>query len=184
MRETGTERGQAAGEWRASNDPAEFEKLVREHQAMVFSMARHFLGNREAAEELAQDVFLQLYHHLGSICSPSHLRAWLRRVTVHRCIDAARRGSRLRAISLEDAPQPAAVSVSSDPLLARTLERLVQSLPHKARLAVILRYQEELELEEIAQVLDLPVNTVKSSLRRSLALLRAKMARANHGAYV
>jgi RNA polymerase sigma-70 factor, ECF subfamily len=49
---------------------------------------------------------------------------------------------------------------------------------------LVLRYQEELELKEIAELVDLPLNTVKSSLHRSLAFLRAKMARANHGAYV
>jgi RNA polymerase sigma-70 factor (ECF subfamily) len=181
--ESGTARTRIAGELRANDDPAEFEKIVREHQAMVFSLARHFLGNRETAEELAQDVFLQLYHHLGSICSPEHLRAWLRRVTVHRCIDTARRQPRAHIVSFDDTVQPA-VSNRSDPLLAETLERLVQSLPPKARLVVILRYQEELELREIADVLSLPVNTVKSSLKRSLALLREKMTRANHGAYV
>jgi RNA polymerase sigma-70 factor, ECF subfamily len=180
--QAGTER-QAAGDWRVSNDPAEFEKLVREYQAMVFSLARHFLGNPEAAEELAQDVFLQLHRHLGSICSPMRLRAWLRRVTVHRCIDAARREPRLRAVSLEDVPEPAA-SAAPDPLLGRTLERMVQSLPSKARLMVILRYQEDLELREIAELVNLPVNTVKTSLHRALALLRAKMARAHYGAYV
>jgi RNA polymerase sigma-70 factor, ECF subfamily len=182
--ESGTQGTRAAGKWRASDDPAEFEKLVREHQAMVFSLARHFLGNPERAEELAQDVFLQLYHHLGSICSPLHLRSWLRRVTVHRCIDAARREPRVRTVRLDDAAQPAAVSVLPDPLLAQTLERLIQSLPSKARLVLVLRYQEELELKEIAELVDLPLNTVKSSLHRSLAFLRAKMARANHGAYV
>lgn len=170
-------------EWRARGDPAEFEKLVREHQAMVFSLARNFLGNAEAAEELAQDVFLQLYHDLGNICSPLHLRAWLRRVTVHRCIDATRREPRLRTLSLDDAAPPAVVSTPHDPLLAQTLERLIQSLPSRARLLLILRYQEELELKEIAELLNLPVNTVKTSLQRSLALLRAKMARVNHGAY-
>jgi RNA polymerase sigma-70 factor (ECF subfamily) len=182
--QTGTERTQVTGEWRVSDDPAEFEKLVREHQAMVFSLACNFLGNRETAEELAQDVFLQLSRHLGSICSPLHLRAWLRRVTAHRCIDAARRAPRVRAVSLEDALQPAAASPDPDPLLARTLERLVRSLPPKARLMLILRYQEDLELREIAELVDLPVNTVKSSLHRSLALLRAKLARVNYGAYV
>jgi RNA polymerase sigma-70 factor, ECF subfamily len=181
---TGTVRMQATGEWRLSNDPAEFEKLVREHQGMVFSMARHFLGNTETAEELAQDVFLQLYQNLGSICSPLHLRAWLRRVTVHRCIDAARRQPRVRVVSLEEAPQPAAALTALDPLITRTLERLVQSLPPRARLVLILRYQEDLELGEIAELVGLPVNTVKSSLHRALAFLRAKMARANHGAYV
>ncbi len=180
----GTEQGQTAARWPVGDDPAEFEKVERQHQAMVFSLARSFLGNWEAAEDVAQEVFLQLYHHLGSICSPLHLRGWLRRVTAHRCIDMARRGPRLQPVSLEQMPEPATSWVHSDPLLAGTLERLVGSLPPKARLVLILRYQEEVEMREIAELLDMPLNTVKSSLRRSLEILRAKMTRVADGVRV
>jgi RNA polymerase sigma-70 factor, ECF subfamily len=170
--------------WRASKDPAEFEKIVRAQQSMVFSLACHFLGNRESAEELAQDVFLQLYDHLESICSPAHLRFWLRRVTVHRCIDYGRRETRQRTLSLDEAAEPAAASQPPDPLLAQTLDRLVQSLPAKARMVLILRFQEELELREIAEAMEMPINTVKSSLQRTLAILRVKMGRFAEGVRV
>ena len=62
-------------------------------------------------------------------------------------------------------------------MLAETLRRLVETLPEKARMVVVLRYQEDLEPAEIAKVLEMPVNTVKSHLRRSLALLRDKLSR-------
>jgi RNA polymerase sigma-70 factor (ECF subfamily) len=62
-------------------------------------------------------------------------------------------------------------------MLAETLRRVVDTLPEKPRLVVLLRYQEDLEPAEIAEVLDMPVNTVKSHLRRSLALLREKLTR-------
>jgi RNA polymerase sigma-70 factor (ECF subfamily) len=61
--------------------------------------------------------------------------------------------------------------------MALTLQRLVAALPDKPRLVVTLRYQEDLEPAEIARVLDMPVNTVKSHLRRSLTLLREKVTR-------
>jgi RNA polymerase sigma-70 factor (ECF subfamily) len=62
-------------------------------------------------------------------------------------------------------------------MLAETLRRVVDTLPEKPRLVVLLRYQEDLEPAEIAEVLEMPVNTVKSHLRRSLALLREKLTR-------
>ena len=62
-------------------------------------------------------------------------------------------------------------------MLSETLRRLVETLPEKARMVVILRYQEDLEPAEISKMLDMPVNTVKSHLRRSLALLRDKLSR-------
>jgi RNA polymerase sigma-70 factor, ECF subfamily len=71
-----------------------------------------------------------------------------------------------------------------DPLLEEKLWRLVGTLPDKSRMAVILRYQEELELREIAEVMEIPINTVKSSIERALELLRTKLARSMGGVKV
>jgi RNA polymerase sigma-70 factor (ECF subfamily) len=151
----------------------DFESLVRRHQAMVFSIALHFLQDRPAAEELAQDVFLQLHRHLDAMQSADHVIFWLRRVTTHRCIDYSRR-RRFRFLRLDSAPEPVADVRVADPLLARRLHALVATLPAPARMAVVLRYQEDLTPEEIARVLDRPVATVKSQLQRALKMLRTK----------
>ena len=135
---------------------------------MVFSIAQHFLADRSAAEELAQDVFLQLHANLPTLKSADHVKFWLRRVTAHRCIDYQRR-RRLPQISLEDAPEPVTPTHSGDPFLA--------TLPEKPRMVVILRYQEEMSPEDIAEALAMPLATVKSHLQRSLAMLREKMTR-------
>src|SRR5438105_6373594 len=102
----------------------DFETLVHRHQAMVFSIALHFLRDRSAAEELAQDVFLQLHRHLGALQSADHVTFWLRRVTAHRCIDYSRR-RRFPFLSLEKVSEPAAHTGASDPLLSRLLRALV-----------------------------------------------------------
>jgi RNA polymerase sigma-70 factor (ECF subfamily) len=160
-----------------SGDHNAFAEIVREYQGMVFSLAWHFLRDRAVAEELAQEVFLHLHQNLGSIQSPAHLTFWLRKVTSHRCIDQTRRQKVRPQISLDELPEPVAAPASSDPLLSDKLRRLVDTLPEKARMVVILRYQEDLEPAEIAETLKMPVNTVKSHLRRSLATLREKLAR-------
>jgi RNA polymerase sigma-70 factor (ECF subfamily) len=144
---------------------------------MVFSLAYHFLRDRWLAEELAQEVFLNLHQNLSAIKSPAHLMFWLRKVTAHRSIDQTRRQKVRPQVSLEDVPEPAAHHVEEDFMLSETLRRLVETLPEKARMVIILRYQEDLEPAEISKVLDMPVNTVKSHLRRSLALLRDKLSR-------
>jgi RNA polymerase sigma-70 factor (ECF subfamily) len=155
----------------------DFAVLVRGHQAMVFSIALHYLRDRAAAEELAQEVFLQLHRRLAEMKSAEHARHWLRKVTVHRCIDFARR-SRIRPrIALEDVPEPAAAAAESDPMLSERLRKLVASLPEKPRMVMILRFQEDLEPGEIAELLNMPLRTVKSHLRRSLAMLREKFSR-------
>ena len=158
-----------------ANDLPDFEKLVRMHQRMVFNIAYHFLHDRALAEEVAQDVFLRLSRSLPLMKSEAHVNAWLCKVTTRRCIDYARR--RRRDLALDEIPEPACESSPGDPLMGRRLQRMVASLPPKARAVVILRYQEELEPEEIAQVLGWRLNTVKSQLHRSLVVLRNKLGR-------
>ena len=160
-----------------SGDQLAFAQIVREHQGMVFSLAYHFLRDRALAEELAQEVFLLLHQNLSAMKSSAHLTYWLRKVTSHRCIDQTRRLKVRPQISLEDVPEPAGANSTSDPLLSQALRRVVGTLPEKARMVVLLRYQEDLEPAEIAEVLNMPVNTVKSHLRRSLATLREKLTR-------
>lgn len=157
-------------------EQAAFAALVREHQAMVFSVARNFLRDRNIAEEVAQDVFLHLYRHLAVIESPEHLKYWLRKVTGHRCIDYARR-NKMQTVEWEGVSEPAAPVKSADLLLEQTLRRFVATLPEMPRLIVTLRYQEDMDPTEIAQALEMPLNTVKSHLRRSLAMLREKVGR-------
>lgn len=152
----------------------DFAELVRQHQSMVFSIAYHFLHDRWTAEELAQDVFLQLYRDLPSLQSAAHVTFWLRKTTSHRCIDYARRHKLRAEVDLESVPEPATIARPSDPLLARRLQALVASLPEAPRLVVVLRYQEDLDPAEIASILEMPVNTVKSHLQRALATLRGK----------
>jgi RNA polymerase sigma-70 factor (ECF subfamily) len=161
---------------RLKDDPERFAELVREHQAMVFSMACRYLRNRALAEEIAQDVFLQLYRKLPGLESPDHVLHWLRWVTAHRLIDHSRQEKRRPQSPLEDAPEPAAAIDSSDPLLSDMLRDLVASLPENARVVMILRYQEDLDPMDIAQALEMPIATVKSHLQRSLALLRDKLS--------
>jgi len=161
----------------ALGDQFAFEQIVRQHQSMVFSMACHFLRDRSLAEELAQEVFLNLHQNLHSIKSPEHLVYWLRKVTSHRCIDQSRRLKVRPQVSLDDVPEPATNASENDLFLSEMLRRVVDTLPEKARLVVILRYQEDLDPGEIASVLDMPLNTVKSHLRRSLSSLRDKLSR-------
>jgi len=159
----------------AEGDQAAFAEIVHEHQAMVFSLAYHFLNDVSLAEELAQEVFLQLYQKLVKIESPAHLLFWLRKVTSHRCIDWARRQNLRRQLSLEEVPELPAPTSTGDPILARKLRQLVAALPEKSRMIVTLRFQEGLQLAEIAEVLEMPINTVKSQLQRSLGKLHEKL---------
>jgi RNA polymerase sigma-70 factor, ECF subfamily len=161
----------------AQGDGQGFADLVREHQAMVFSIAWHYLQDRSLAEDVAQEVFLELYQKLAAIQSPAHLRFWLRRVSVHRAIDQGRRKRHRRELELENVPEPFGERVVTDHLLMGRLRQVLAALPEKQRIVVVLRYQEDLGPAEIAELMEMPVNTVKSTLHRSLEELRRRLTR-------
>jgi RNA polymerase sigma-70 factor (ECF subfamily) len=153
---------------------ADFEVVLKRHQSMVYSIAYRFFHNDAIAEEVAQDVFLQLYENSGSLSSDAHVTAWLRRTAMHRCIDVQRHSRTRREVQVDPLPDVPAAASTADPFLQERLRRLVASLPEKQRAVVILRYGEDLDAEEIGQILQMPVGTVWSHLQRATALLREK----------
>ena len=156
----------------------EFRKLIETHQSMVFSLALRLIGDYAAAEEVAQDVFLALHRSGERLESEDHLRFWLRRTAKHRAIDAIRRRTQRPEARAEEwmeqhtPEEDPAVNVGTE---AR-LESLLRTLPEQLRIAIVLRYQEEMLPGEIAEVLGQSVASVKSQLHRGLALLRRKAA--------
>ncbi len=153
---------------------AAFRELIRAYQDGVYSLALRMLKVPEDAEELAQDVFVAAHRHLGKITSEAHLLFWLRRTVCHRAIDRLRQRPAQPDVPLDATAEIAAPDRGGDPLLERCLRDLVQQLPPVPRAVVLLRYQEDLDPSEIARTLDTPLNTVKSHLKRSLALLRRR----------
>ena len=158
-----------------AGEAAAFGMLVRTHQRSVYSLALRMLSDRHEAEDLAQEVFLGLHRNLSSVESPAHLAFWLRKVTLNRAIDRLRREPR-RTVSLEDAGALVSDATEQrDPLLQRRLRALLAQLPPAPRAVMLLRYQEDLSPNEIAQTLSMSINTVKSHLKRSLATLRERI---------
>jgi RNA polymerase sigma-70 factor, ECF subfamily len=158
---------------RAGESPA-FAALVRRYQRPVYSIALRMLYDRHKAEDLAQEVFLQLHRMLGSIESDAHLAFWLRRVTAHRAIDRIRQEPKYEIAPLNEADAVASEQGDDDPLLRRRLGEWVAQLAPIPRAVVLLRYQEDLDPVDIARTLDMSINTVKSHLKRSLTTLRVR----------
>jgi RNA polymerase sigma-70 factor (ECF subfamily) len=160
----------------------DFERLFDEHQSMVFSLALRMTGDRGMAEEIAQDVFMELDRNMEKIESAQHAIHWLRRVTMSRATDALRR-RRARGGDQgveSDESHGARAAERDSPMaagLATRIEGLLAALPEAQRAALILRYQEDLTPEEIAATMGAPLATVKSQLQRGLKMLRAKAER-------
>lgn len=154
-----------------------FEELVSEFKSMVFSISMHYLGDRGLAEDVAQEVFIRAHRHLGSFESRTHAARWLRKVAARLCIDQIRSRPR-HFLDLASVAEPSAEEAWTDPLASERLKAMVGALPDKARMAIILRYQEDLDPLEIAGILEEPLATVKSRLARALSFLRAGFGRA------
>src|ERR1044071_9818256 len=125
-----------------AGDAQAFAALVRAHQGSVFSIGLRMLNRRDAAEDLAQDVFLQLYRKLDSIESLEHLGFWLRRVAANMAIDWLRRRPYTATQPLEAVAEVAIQDPADDPLMSRELARLLGELAPHARAVMLLRYQE------------------------------------------
>ncbi|MDP9052608.1 MAG: sigma-70 family RNA polymerase sigma factor [Acidobacteriota bacterium] len=157
----------------------EFRRLIEAHQRMVFSLALRLTGDYATAEEVAQDVFLELHRSGERLVSEDHVRFWLRRTAKHRAIDAIRRRTNRPEAGAEEwmeeqhhTTDGAAVGIGTQ----AKLESLLRTLPEGLRSAIVLRYQEEMLPDEIAEVLGQSVASVKSQLHRGLTLLRRKAA--------
>lgn len=160
-----------------SGDRTAYAAILRSRQAMVYSIARNFLRNPTHAEDIAQDVFLELHRNLQSIESGAHLVSWLRQVTGRKCIDQSRRAWFRRWTDLDDGLDHSEPTAEPrDPLLADRIHDAMGKLPEKTRLMMILRYQEEMEPGEIADSMNIPVGTVKSTIHRGLEQLRRRLA--------
>jgi RNA polymerase sigma-70 factor (ECF subfamily) len=159
--------------------PETLRNLVERHQARVFSIAFRILGESGAAEEVAQDVFLELHRTLPRLESEEHVAAWLRRVACHRSTDALRR----RAARGDSAAEEYQDGMALRPIvreimpLMNRVEQLLLTLPPAQRSVLLLRYQEDLEPEDIAIELKMPLATVRSYLQRGVKMLRAKAER-------
>ena len=160
-------------------DAGQFEQVLAAHQRMVFSIALHSVRDRALAEDVTQDVFMALLQHGAEIESEEHLVYWLRRVTTRRCIDQLRRQRWRRWLPLMDsdaAELAVATGADIDPLLAGRLQKTLRGLAPVERVALVLRYQEELDAAEIGKVLGLSSDAVNKHLRRALARLKVRLS--------
>lgn len=158
----------------------EFRRLIEAHQSMVFSLALRLTGDYATAEEVAQDVFLELHRSGERLVSEDHVRFWLRRTAKHRAIDAIRRRTNRPESGAEEWMEEQHYSGADGRAVGigtqAKLESLLRTLPDGLRPAIVLRYQEEMLPDEIAEVLGQSVASVKSQLHRGLTLLRRKAA--------
>lgn len=162
-------------------DRAAFGKLVSRYRDAVCGVAYHYLGSFDDAQDVAQEAFVHAYLHLRLLREPSRFGRWLRRITVNACKDALRRRSATTPTTGSDEDlmlgQRAETATAED---GRTATRIVVRealgrLTEPLRLTVTLCCIDGYSHAEVAEFLEIPVNTVRSRLRRAKAQLREEM---------
>lgn len=144
----------------------ELKTVFETHKDRVFSTALACLdGDRAAAEDAAQEVFVRLASKLGQFRGEARLTTWLHRVTVNVCRDELRRRRRVQRLTPDPAPP------LSEFAPRRELHEALESLPEALRAPLLLRYFEGLSYEEIAAALGCPPGTVATRLHRGLKRL-------------
>ncbi len=162
--------------------PPTWEELVRDHGARVYRLAYRLTGNPHDAEDLTQDVFVRVFRSLHRF-QPGTFEGWLHRITTNLFLDGARRRQKIRFDGLADGSAerlPSSWPNPSDQLADADLDHDVaaalSALPPEFRAAVVLCDIEGLSYEEISQVLDIKIGTVRSRIHRGRAQLRSALA--------
>lgn len=174
-------------------EPGAFDVLVERHHRRVFRLAVRLLGDEEAALDAAQEAFVKAWRALPRFEGGSLFTTWLTRIAINQCRNEQRRRATLkhgRPRSLDEpldgaattrldglaAADPAVAERSMGRELGERLQSTLSSLPADDREVLLLREAEGLSYEDIAEVLDVPVGTVRSRLHRARAEMRRRLA--------
>lgn len=161
-----------------SGDRKAFQKLVRQYQEKVRGLVYSILGDPELLDDLVQEIFIKVYTSINRFEHRSNLGTWIYRITVNHCRDEIRRRKIRRFFSLEKMElDPVALNPSADKaLLKKERVELVRwglsKISEKHRAIIVLRDFEDMSYEDIAEVLNIELGTVKSRLNRARLALK------------
>jgi RNA polymerase sigma-70 factor (ECF subfamily) len=165
-----------------SGDREAFDTVMRTHEGRVFSVCLRILGDREKALDATQDTFLIVFRKAGQFQGRSAIGTWIYRIAVNACYDQIRRTKRRPSESLPDhvdPSDPGAEAAIESAALRPEIEVALGTLTAEFRNAVILSDLEGLSLPEVAEVLGVPIGTVKSRVFRGRRLLAQRLGNQN-----
>lgn len=169
-----------------TGDAEAFGEIVRRWERRIFALTYGILGREEDARDATQETFLAAFRNLRGFRGEAKVSSWLHRIAVNQCISRQRRSKTRGESALDDEEDkhagsfatplnrsPAYVAEGRQETLA--VRRAINSLPIELRQVVVMKEFEELTFREIADVLDLPLSTVKSRLYTALKQLQLRL---------
>ena len=170
-------------------DLAAFNDLVRKYEKQVYNFAYRLTGNYDDANDIAQEAFLRVYNAIGSFRGDASFSTWLFRITTNVFLDERKRArahphaSLDEYVDLEESsvtrqiedPSPTPDLVTEGRERAEILQDAIRSLPEYQRAVVTLYHSQQKSYEEIAEIMEQPIGTVKSRLNRARLALKEKL---------
>jgi RNA polymerase sigma-70 factor, ECF subfamily len=168
-------------------DEAPFESIYKEYKNLVFNVCLHYVLNREDAQDIAQEVFVKIYHHLHQYNpETASLKTWIYRIAINQSLDflkakkTKKRFGFITSLFHPDSNEP--IHDVAHPGIAmedkESLEKLlviIQSLPEKQKTAIILTKIEDRPQKEVAEILDINIKAVESLLQRAKQTIEKKL---------
>ncbi|GAB4177378.1 MAG: sigma-70 family RNA polymerase sigma factor [Calditrichia bacterium] len=169
-------------------DEKAYNELVEKYSGLIFSIVYKLIGNKADAEDLAQEIWLKIYKGLGSYNGEFALTTWIMKIASNHTIDFLRK-KKLKTTSIhgEDSkdqnqriPQFESKTFTPEEDLLQTerikmIEKAIDDLPEKYKQIIILRHREEKDYNEIAEIMNIPLGTVKARLFRAREILNQKL---------
>lgn len=169
-------------------DQDAFAEIVEIYSNSIFQLGYRMLGNRHEAEDIAQEAFIRAYVNIKSFNQDLKFSTWLFRIATNLCIDRIRKkkpdyyldaevsgtdGLTMYSQLSSNSPLPENELESLE--LQETVQNEILKLPEKYRSVIVLKYMEELSLNEISEILDMPLGTVKTRIHRGREALRQQL---------
>jgi RNA polymerase sigma-70 factor (ECF subfamily) len=164
----------------ANGDQTAFTELVRRHEGRVYAVAMRMLGRDEDALDATQDALLTVYRKIGQFRGDSAFSTWLHRITINACYDILRKKARQPMLHVagederEHEPGPPVEDHAAAVAGGVDAARALQEVPEDFRAVLILADVHDMAYDEIAEILEIPIGTVKSRVYRG----RVSLARA------
>lgn len=164
-----------------AGDKEAYSHIINKYKNQLYATVLRMTRNPQDAQDFVQDAFIKVYRNLDKYKADGPFASWLYRVAINHCMDAFRK-KQYSTVQVEideekvvNPNHPEIIFLKNEK--SRQLERLVATLPNDERLIILLRYVNEVTYEEISEIMDIPISTVRNKLHRAKKKMRETVKR-------
>lgn len=169
-----------------AGDAASYELLIRKYQSKLFSTVLHMVKNRELAEDIVQESFLRAFRKLDTLNNRSQFYPWIKRIALNMALNHFEKEKRVLDVEKDDdessffeniasGESPEELTLKEE--MRKYVRLFVDSLPDRLRVVILLREVEDMSYDEIAEMLNIPLGTVRSRLFNARNIIKERLVK-------